>query len=177
MELLNHKVFNNPNDKVSVSGEWINNKTPKWKGAALSESPMVSVSFLEIDNEINWVKSERSSMNIHEIEINIFNYDNIGLDIQYNYFFNHGFNYYRSQIKSKNYLPYIFTGDIEAGTIYLFSSLEGEPKLNLFILYIPSEITKISRNGIWHIKDNYKDTIDEKFINIFQNGRKGKMLI
>lgn len=178
MELNNCKILETLNHQITITGEWIKNKKSRWEGFAISDVPMVSISFLEITNKnTTWLKSERSNSNQHEIHINLYNYDSTGLDIQFSYYFNKSIDYYRSEINSVDYLPNIFTGNLEAGTIILFSRLEGKPLLNLYILFIPMNMVKTGRNGIWHLKDKFILQLNQSFIGILQNGRKGRLLI
>ncbi|MCL2743628.1 MAG: hypothetical protein FWE67_07240 [Planctomycetaceae bacterium] len=173
--LLNRKVISIPEHNIIIYGNWVHKyKGQKnWEGQALSEEPMVAISFLECDNQIEWGRSERNSNKGLGIEINIHKCDNTGLDVRFVHTFNHGYSHHRSEIENENYFPSIFTGNTTAGKISLFCDFEGNPKLKLYCLFIPSKITKIVRNGIWHIKREYLHLIDDGFIDIFQYGRKG----
>jgi uncharacterized protein YcfL len=175
MYLSNYTAIKEINEVINISGNWINHQTPKWIGSANAESSMVSITFFEIDNKIAWLKSERARNNNFDIHINIFNYDKTGLDVQFNCFFNNSINSIRAQIDSVNILPKIYDGNVNSGRIYLFSTFDSKPKINLYVLFIPMNIIKVGRNGIWKIKNNYLNLIDEKFIKILQTGRKGKM--
>jgi len=175
MNLLNRTVINFLDRNININGNWVNKyeSQKRWEGQALSEEPMVSISFLECGNKITWVKSERNSERNHEINISIFNYDNIELDVQFNYRFNHGGAYFRSRIENINYFPKMYVGNISIGKISLICHFEGKPELKLYCLFVPLQIIKIGRNGIWHIRKANLNLIDNSFLSIFQYGRKG----
>ena len=175
MDLLNRKVISIPEHNVVIDGNWVNKyKNQKfWEGQAFSEEPMVAISFLECDNQIVWARSERNKNKSLLIEIRLMNNDNTGLNVTFCSDFNGGYFQYSSQIENVNYYPSILVGDTTAGKISLFCTFEGNPKYKLYCLLIPSEITKIVRNGIWHIKKQHLSLIDDDYIGIFQYGRKG----
>jgi len=155
---------------ISIDGNWIDKykNQKRWEGQALCDEPVVSITFLEFNNKIIWVKSERNNNINHNIKLSLINYDNTGLDIQFNYSFNHGINYMRSRIEDINYFPIINIKNSIAGKITLFCDFDGNPKLKLYYLFVPSKIIKIKRSGIWHIKKEYLELIDDYFIDIFQ---------
>jgi len=174
--LLNRKVIDIPDHDIIIDGNWVNKiKNQKnWEGQAFSEEPMVAIPFLEHDNGIIWVRSARNRNKNLDIGITIQNVNiNPGLEVSFSANFNDGYLYWNSEIANVNYLPSIYTGNITAGKISLFCDFEGNPRLKIYCLFLPSEMTKIARNGIWHIKKKYLNLIDDAFIDIFQYGRKG----
>jgi len=173
MELFGTKIINLPNEVINISGEWLENKTKKWEGQIFSEKPVSTISFLEINNRIKWIKSKKSNENIQKMEINLFHYDNSGLDIQFNYDINGGGAYYRSKIETVDYLPDIITENIKSCVISLICSFDGIPKIKLYAAFLPTIIIQIGRNGIWHIKNGYNEFIKPEFINILNYGRQG----
>jgi hypothetical protein len=173
MDLINRKILDLPNNIINISGDWIDNKTPKWEGQAHSEEPIIAISFFEYDNKIEWIKSKKSNDIFQKILINIFNYDKYGLDIQFNYNIGNSGLYYRSKIETINYLPNINTGNVKSGIISLLCSFNGNPKLNLYVAFLPSKTVQVGRNGIWHIKKSYIENIENEFIDILLYGRKG----
>jgi hypothetical protein len=175
MELLNKQVINIPGQNIIIDGNWTNKykDQKRWEGQAFSEEPMVSITFLECGKKLFWVKSERNNNKNHNITVAIFNYDKTGLDVQFNYTFNYGNFYSQSKIEDINYFPIICTNNTTAGKLTLFCDFEGNPKLKLYCLFIPSKIIKIKRRGIWHIKKEYLSLIDNNFFEIFQYGKNG----
>jgi hypothetical protein len=170
---MESQVINIDKSIINIKGNWVSNKTLKWVGNAYSDSKLVSISFLNYKSTFEWVKSNVPTDNYHNIVINLFNYDNIGFDIQFSYSIGGGVNRIRTKIKDIEYKPNILLNKLNVGEIKLLTIFEGQPEIKLYVLFIPLEYAKVGRNKLWHIRDQYLDVIDEKYLDILRFGRKG----
>jgi hypothetical protein len=137
---------------ITINGKWVKNNTPKWQGIAQADKPFVSISFLKSENYVQWVKSNRVHSNEQNITINLFDYDDTCSDIQFSYSISKGIGMFGTLINSIRYRP-SFNNIINSGKIELFTELDSKPKVELYILYLPSELVRTGRKGIWHIRD------------------------
>lgn len=161
---------------VSLSGDWSAPPKRDWRGVASAEEPIVAITFLRRQHHIEWCLSRCAEEDAIDIEtrLALFPYDKLGLDVQVNVFIGHGGPRSRSLVASPTYQPTVSAvSPIETGKVSLLSRIEGDPTIDFLGLFITKRDTKGGRNGIWHIRPCFHESLPAQLRVPLTYGRTG----
>lgn len=160
---------------VHLEGHWEENPwRHDWKGIATSPVPMVALSFLEFSNQWIWCKSEKRNGNL-ELRLALFPYDQQRLDVGVNFSVrNNGGCRMRSIMPSSSYRPELpDTRLLETAQLYEFATVEGNPAIKLFMLFLARTDVKGLRKGLWRVRSPLLSSVQEPLRTCLDYGRTG----
>ena len=158
MEYENIKVID-IDGVINIQGNWEKkNEVYIYNGNINYIEPLFSILFFEyIDKKIVWTKSERFSTGSPKIYLNMWQY--------------------KDYIKQMG-IPDVFNGNVELGKIFLLTEYgDNDNRVKCYVIYMTRNVIKIGRNGIWKIKKDYVNSMNEKLINKIQYGRTGVIIL
>jgi hypothetical protein len=162
--------------ELTLKGEWLDKSIPTWEGTIEFTEPLFSISFLQYGESVHWVKSDNEKSNGHRIWIKLFCDDKLSRDVQFAFNFNNSVGRIWTKVESLNDRPTIHSKCI-VGHICLIAHMKGEPEIKLHALFIPRSLTKVGRNGLWHVKDELLDNVDNDYKKILRYGRAGAFIV
>jgi len=140
---------------VTVHGSWHGPYKHKrdWHGVARASQPLVALVLVVTQSEIEWVKSDPEERDELDIRLALFPYDAEELDVQVNFSVGGGQRRNRSLVPSPTYMPNILTGnDFETGQIVRLSTINGEPRVDVGVLFLAKRDVTVVRRRIWRIR-------------------------
>jgi hypothetical protein len=168
------ELFKISNPQLSIAGEWLSNTSHEWKGEIEYVEPLFSISFLESADSIKWIKSDNEKTNGHRIGIKLFRQINQN-EVQFSFNFNNSVDRMWTIPNLPNDKPIIYN-KCDIGKICLIAEMNGNPNLKLYALFIPRSITKIGKNGLWHLKEELLEDVPNSYKDILRFGRTGKLM-
>lgn len=158
---------------VQIDGAWCGDAPRDWRGTATSAVPLVAMSFLESSGHCEWCKSERD-VTSPEVDLALRQYDDTGLDVQVNFSVGGGGRRCRSLVASPSYRPDLpATRALQTARIYRFGEVEGDPPVNLFVLFLARADVESSRKALWRVRKRLESDLAEPFRRWLTYGRTG----
>ncbi len=175
-ELFSTKIGNLAKTPVELSGQWVNKASRRdWRGVAEAGLPFVAVLFVKEGRYLFWEKDEkRGESGDHSREIRlIFRSNNDGtMDCCYR--IGQGVINLESREKSSSYLPNLKKRcTVLTGEPFRFVSIEVEPPIDLYSLFIVKGDINTLRKGLWHLKSNLLIGTSELWKMMLGYGRNG----
>jgi hypothetical protein len=173
--------------RISVEGQWHAGRERNWYGRAHAEEPFVAVTFLCTGTACTWSKSTRrtwsKSTDAKERAVRIYlgHYDGIGRDVRVNFCVGEqggGHVFGRTLVGSAHYQPAVSSKqDFRAGQIHKFAHVEGEPDIDLLILFLARQDVRSARCGLWLLRRHLADAvIDDSIRRMLTYGRTGHLV-
>ena len=160
---------------INISGSWKDVARNDWEGTAISTEPLVALSILKIENKYEWCKSERGSLDGQPIRLLLSPYDSHSPDVKINFSVGRGHVISGCIMPEKRYQPPLLLKNvITTGHIEKTFFIEGSKNVELYSLFLAASDVKVGRNGLWHIRDEYKNKLLEPFDTILTFGRNGE---
>jgi hypothetical protein len=162
---------------VTISGRWLDPPNRDWQRLATAPEPIVALVFLKHGKTLEWCKSERARRDSQEVRLALFPYDETGLEIQVN-FSTGGGRLWASVVESPTYKPSIQeVRTVETGKVAKFVTVEGNPVVDLSLMFLASHNVQVGRRGIWHLKPEVVTSMPPRLVTMLTRGRTGKDLI
>jgi hypothetical protein len=159
-----------------VSGDWMAHPTKgyrDWRGQVTSERPVVGLALLARGESVDWVKSPRQMVGGVEVRLMLGPYDSHFRDVQVSVGIGYSGTGSRMTVPSAEYRPAIETGPCKAGQFTLVSRVEGDQRLEFWILLVAKSDIRGSRNGLWRVRDNVVAGIGAPWNRVLTYGRTG----
>ena len=160
---------------VMVDGQWLSPPERDWQGQITAEEPVVAVLFLVVGTACYWTRSERRGQS--QVDLVLFPYDKAGCDVQVNYSVSGGNRRCRTRVPSATYVPVLPPHhEFRCGSVQSFARVEGNPTVDLLILFLARRDVRSARCGLWHLRKGSLDSIlDESLRRILTYGRRGRL--
>jgi hypothetical protein len=155
---------------IYLNGSWAYGAKRDWRGAARSTVPLVGMSFMQSPRHCEWCKSKKDEAS-PEVRLALFPYDDVGMDVQVWFW---GLRW-RSLVPSASYRP-VFSDlqVLQAARIFRFATIDGDPPVNLFVLFLARSDVESSRKGLWRVRKRLESGLNEPFRRWLTYGRTGK---
>ena len=161
--------------KVRVDGSWQESRMRDWKGIAISTEPLVALVLLRFENKVEWCKSERGNPDGQPVRLLLSPYDSEKLDVQINFSVGGGHVRSRSIVSSDTYKPKLLElNNISTGVFYKMFDVKGSRNIELYSLFLAASDVKVGRNGLWHIRKEHQENVEEPLARILSFGRNGE---
>jgi hypothetical protein len=160
---------------ILIRGAWDPQEIRYWRGTATASEPCVAVAFLRDGYHVEWCQSERTNESNLDLDLALFPYHKSeDLDIQVNFSIGQGRRRWRSILPSPVYRPTIRDSfKVLAGEVFQFTTVEGNPRVELFGLFIVQRDVEWVRRKIWHLQPRLRDAIQEPLKQVLTYGRAG----
>jgi hypothetical protein len=158
---------------VTIKGDWLKTKFSDWRGIAAADSLLVAVSFLHHPQGIMWCKSERGRPEGQEVRLLLGWFDKIGLDVQVNFGVGAS-RRSRTRLPNVSYRPGI-ANELEfvTGQPSCFATVQGDPNIDCWVLFLARQDVSVGRKGLWHIKRERRQGVKEPLRSVLSYGRTG----
>ena len=175
MDLRNTYFVGLTSIDVTVEGKWSEKPSSRdWKGIVIADEPIVAISFIKSSGICQWVKSERDKQP-PDIRCVLFPYDDNGLDIQVNFGVGKSNRICRTLVPTASYRPSIPDKKVfKTACIHHFATIDGNPFIELFILFIAKADITSSRNTLWRIRESLVQSIPEPWGQWLTHSRTGQ---
>jgi hypothetical protein len=162
---------------ISVQGQWCPGPNRQWRRWANSAEPFVAITYLSTPAECIWSKSARGESPI-EVRLMLGPYDEQGRDVQVYFSVGGGYRRSRSLVSSPSYRPDIVSnGEFRCGVIQKFTQIEGEPGIELLILFLARQDVRSARCGLWKLRRELAESITNDSIRrMMTYGRTGRFI-
>lgn len=162
--------------RVEITGSWQESSRRAWRGCAISSEPVVALVISKVDKKIEWCKSERGNPDGQPVKLIMGHYDSENLDVQINYSIGGGHVCSRCITSTQRYKPeLLIKRAMRAGVIEKVFQVEGSKTIELYALFLAASDVKVGRNGLWRIRDEYRDKLLSPFDEILAYGRNGEL--
>jgi hypothetical protein len=174
MDLINIHFEGLTSIDVVVKGKWSSSSSRDWRGTIFASEPIVAISFLVSSGICQWVKSERDQQP-PDIRCAIFPYDNSGLDVQVNFGVGNSNRIWRTLISSASYRPTIPEHIVlRTARIHHFTTITGNPLIELYVLLIAKTDVASSRNTLWRLREQLAKNIHQPWRQRLTHSRRGQ---
>jgi hypothetical protein len=168
------QIPNCDNSFATLEGTWEKKRNWDWNGTITAEKPIVAVSLLRVGNRIEWSKSEKKPTEKLDIRFLLGIYDSDPKDVQVTFFIGGNGPRWRTLLEDAKQPPEVFSPEkIAIGKPFSFCKPFGSPAIELFGLIILREQVIGARNGLWHIKEIYRESLSEEWLRVLTFGRAG----
>lgn len=100
----------------------------------------------------------------------------MGCDVQVSFSLASGDRRCRSIVASPDYVPAIVAPrTFKTGVIHSFATVEGDPTIHLFALFLARSDTRSLRNGLWRVRDHLAGSLPAAFCGMLTYGRTGAL--
>lgn len=144
----------------------------RWSGIVISNEPFVAFFLIENDKQISWVRSSYTS-NEQKISILFSPQNDQGKDVSVSFSVGDSVVCEKVTLNSSHIEPNPIVGNFNSGSLLKFADLESEKQTILSVIFLSKSDVKIGRKGIWHLKPEFLDTLDEEWRKAFTFGRTG----
>jgi len=171
IELINIKKI-----PINITGHQVNHPTAgyrRWEGKAESIEPIVAIVIIESESEYSWVRCSATNTNYLPLTIQYSPYDESNLNASVSFGINDSIVHAQSCLKSNLTLPNPRVGNFITGSIITFAEIESEKILSLEFIFFAKTDVHVGRKGIWHLKFEKKELLDEDWQRAFTYGRNG----
>jgi hypothetical protein len=164
------------NSFVAVESAWERKRLGFWDchGEIVGNEPIVAVSIMRIGNRVEWARSGKGSTTKLDVRLLLGMYDSNPKDVQVTFFIGGNGPRWRTLLDDPEQPPEIFIHKkIAIGTPFAFCKPFGNPAIELFGLILLREQVIGARNGLWHVKKVYRDSLPDGRLQILTFGRSG----
>jgi len=179
-KLFDPEIGNLTKTRVELSGQWVNKASRRdWRGVAEADLPFVAVLFVTEGRYLFWRKDDKrgeSGDSSRAIRLTLWSLDDGTMDCGYR--IGRGVIRLTGKEKSSSYLPDLKERwTVLTGEPFGFVSIEIEPPINLYGLFIVKRDINTLRKGLWHLKSSLLIGISEPWKTMVGNGRQGEILL
>jgi hypothetical protein len=83
---------------------------------------------------------------------------------------------WRTLLPSEHYVPVLPESmEVLTETIFRFVCVEGTPRIEGWILFLPAHQVKVGRNGLWHLRKELEEAVNIPIRTILRYGRTGNL--
>ena len=165
----------NPNNSFAkLDGKWERKRNWDWNGTIGANEPIVAISFLRVGNRIEWARSQKQLTPKLDIRLLLGIFDSDPKDVSVGFSIGENGPRWRTLLDNPNQPPEIPQQTIAIGKPFTFCEPFGSPAIELFGLVILREQAVCARNGLWHIKKEYKNILSDDCFYILSYGRAGR---
>lgn len=168
------EIPNATNSFAKLEGKWERKRNWDWNGIIIADKPIIAISFLRVGNRIEWARSQKQSASELDARLLLGIFDSDPKDVQVVFSFGANGPRWRTVLDDSNQPPDISNRAVAIGKSFAFCKSFGTPAIELFGLVIFREQAVCARNGLWHIKKEYKDLLPDDCIHILSYGRAGR---
>ncbi len=159
---------------IVIRGAWHPQGDRYWRGTATASEPCVAVPFLRVGYHVEWCQPERTNESSLDLHLALFPYNESDLDIQVNFSIGQGGRRWTTILPSSIYRPAIPDSfKVLAGEVFHFTTVEGNPHVELFGLFIAHRDVEWVRKKIWHLRPQFRDALKEPLKQVLTYGRTG----
>jgi len=172
------QIPNSPNFFAEIEGTWEKKTYWDWNGTITAKEPIVAISIMRVGNHVEWARSQKTQTTKLDIRLLLGTYDSNAKDVLAMFSIGNNGPRLRTLLDDPNQPPEILTSsNVPIGKPFIFSKPFGNPELELFGLIILREQVVSARNGLWHIKEAYKELLPAEWFHILAYGRAGQFEI
>ncbi len=162
---------------MTIRGAW-SERPPcgwNWTGGVLAPEPIVGISFLQVGDHVEWVRSTKRMHCEMEIHLLLGRQDIEGREVRPAF----GVGDYcevrwRTLLDHADALPSVASDQtIAAGQAFSFCSPFGTPEVALYGLVLLRRQVVVGRGGIWHLKPEYSSVLEEPWRKVLTYARSG----
>jgi hypothetical protein len=162
---------------ISIEGQWSSGPNRDWRGWATATEPLVAITFLSTPTDCNWSRSARAEMPC-EVRLTLGRFDKQGREVQVNFSVAGGYQIGRSRVPSPSYQPDILSQhQFSTGVIQTFAKVEGEPDMELLVLFLARQDVRWGRCRLWRLRRELAESItNDSMRALMTYGRTGHLL-
>jgi hypothetical protein len=169
-----------PSEEVpaTLSGSWKRPRYWDWNGTLEAPEPIVGLALMQIGRRLEWARSEKGPKSALEVRL-LFGYDAPDKS-HVNASFSVGENSTRSWtlLADPDMPPQLPENrPVEIGRVFSFCEPFGSPLIQLFGLVLLRDQVIGARNGLWHLKPEFRRTLPEDWAHLLSHGRTGSITI
>ena len=162
------------NSFAVLEGTWEKKRNWDWNGTIAAEKPIVAVSLLRVGNRIEWARSGKKPAEKLDVRFLLGIFDSNPRDVQVTFCIGGNGPRWRTLLADGEQPPEIFLPEKTViGKPFSFCKPFGNPTIELFGLIILREQVVSARNGLWHLKEIYRESLPEQWLRILTFGRAG----
>ncbi len=158
---------------IELAGAWIAGARRDWQGQARSSVPLVGIAFLESAGRCQWRKCEKRE-GPPDVRLMLLHYDEAGMNVRVSFSVGGGERNWQTVVPSASYrprLPDIQT--LQSACIHRFAAIDGEPPVDLSILFLARADVESLRNGLWRVRKRLAPAVPEPYRRWLTYGRGG----
>jgi len=160
---------------VEVDGAWCDGRRRDWRGLAVSEEPVVAVTFVSSSDCIEWCKSKRPQPQGQSVRLLLGHYDSEGVDVQVNFSVGESGPRTRTTVTSAEYRPIVAAPIVgRSGRMIPFATVEGSRRVDLGILFVARTHVRVGRNGLWQVRPDVAERLPESIAYLLTHSRTGQ---
>jgi hypothetical protein len=178
MNAPNNKFFDSltslsSNLFVTIEGVWEKKRLWDWNGTITANEPIVAISFLRVGNRVEWARSKKDLTTKLDVRLFLGIFDSDPRDVSVGFSIGLNGPRWRTLLDDSNQPPEISQRNIAVGKPFVFCKPFGNPAIELFGLIILRDHVTGARNGVWHIKRIYRESLPKEWLHILAFGRAG----
>jgi hypothetical protein len=143
-----------------------------WSGMAVSTEPITALAIIENDERYSWVRSSTRQDHL-KMSILFSPRDLSGKNISVSFSVGDSVICENCSVPFQQTEPNPLPGIYYTGIISRFAQLQSTPSLILHVLFLAKVDVKTGRCGIWHLKVDHKESLDNIWSNVLTFGRTG----
>ena len=170
------QIVNSPNSFADIEGTWEERKRYwNWNGTITAKEPIVAISLMRVGNRIVWARSGKNLTAKLDVRFCLGIFDSDPKDVQTIFCVGgNGGPRWRTMLEKLEVPPEVLLHKkITLGTPFVFCKPFGTPTIELFGLILLREQVIGARNGLWHLKKNYRESLPKEWLQILTAGRAG----
>jgi hypothetical protein len=159
---------------VAVSGSWLVEAEPRWKGQVSAADRLVALLFLGIGREVVWSKSERPGPEPGEIDLAFFGMQEEGGSTQLNVSFQGGGHRYATVLaEAPRSIEIPAESSAWTGQSWCLARVNGPRPIGVHVLFIAASDVEVGRNGLWRVRKYLEGKVPGPWAAILTRGRTG----
>jgi len=165
-----------PGSKASatLSGSWQRPRYWDWNGALAGTEPIVGLSLMQIGERLEWARSEKGPKSTLDVRL-LLGFDAPDKSNVYvSFCVGENLTRWRTLLDDPDRPPEPSKScSVPIGRVFPFCEPFGTPKIHLFGLLLLRDQVVGARNGLWHLKPEFRDKVPNEWAHILSYGRTG----
>jgi hypothetical protein len=166
---------------IELVGEWegggaLGNRN--WWGVANCEQPILALGLIECEGCFDWVKSPKPASNSLPVRVYLGPYDDDYRDMQVALGFGSSGSEgprSRTTLPNSKYRPVVPSRELRTGRFALICTVEGEPALNLWAMFLVQSDIRGARNSLWRVRRAIAEHFAAPWDRVLTYGRSGRI--
>jgi hypothetical protein len=158
--------------QVTLTGEMRGHRS--WSGRAVADEPIVGMSILVAGPKGSWVKSAHREPELR-MDLQLSSYDEGHRDVQIVAGVGGDSVYSRCLLAAKEQALRVEPGSCRTGGPTLLAVVEGDPRIEIYALFIARADVKFGRNRLWHLRPTLAEAVQEPLRSALTRGRSGEL--
>lgn len=161
-----------------ITGAWTRPRCWDWRGTISWAEPIVALSMMRVGSHLEWARSEKQLKTELDVRQLLGWYDAAGHDVQASFSIGKNGPRSRTMLANASDPPQTFRELlVPVGRVFSFCQPFGTPQIELFGLVIPREQVTDARNGLWRLKESFRDGLSDAWRTMLCYGRAGSLTL